>query len=202
MKRKYILMFMYLLTSVCIFSIGFSSWTIVQNATIDTSGNIIAEDIVSINNYIKLTNQTNLRYYKTGFVTADNQVSKTGYMTVEYEIDVVNCKVLYEEYSSLNVIVYLDTINYNIFDDTSVSFELVDSNDQVIHVNSSSLNDSKHQVEFSLNNVLSEDYSSTTYSFEITYYFTVDTYETYETNIYPNIAKVKFNTSAFAGGVE
>ena len=202
MKRKYILMFMYLLTSVCIFSIGFSSWTIVQNATIDTSGNIIAEDIVSINNYIKLTNQTNLRYYKTGFVTADNQVSKTGYMTVEYEIDVVNCKVLYEEYSSLNVIVYLDTINYNIFDDTSVSFELVDSNDQVIHVNSSSLNDSKHQVEFSLNNVLSEEYSSTTYSFEITYYFTVDSYETYETNIYPNIAKVKFNTSAFAGGVE
>lgn len=202
MKRKYILMFMYLLTSVCIFSIGFSSWTIVQNATIDTSGNIIAEDIVSINNYIKLTNQTNLRYYKTGFVTADNQVSKTGYMTVEYEIDVVNCKVLYEEYSSLNVIVYLDTVNYNIFDDTSVSFELVDNNDQVIHVNSSSLNDSKHQVEFSLNNVLSEEYSSTTYSFEITYYFTVDTYETYETNIYPNIAKVKFNTSAFAGGVE
>ena len=77
MKRKYILMFMYLLTSVCIFSIGFSSWTIVQNATIDTSGNIIAEDIVSDDKYIylntKLGDNENgidiFEYYDRCFIT-------------------------------------------------------------------------------------------------------------------------------------
>lgn len=108
MKRKYILMFMYLLTSVCIFSIGFSSWTIVQNATIDTSGNIVAEDIFSDDKYIYLNDNLGddntgidiFEFYDRCFITYtkdDNGVSlptesETGELILYYVIDLKSWK--------------------------------------------------------------------------------------------------------------
>lgn len=203
MKKKYVYIFMQLFTSICLVSVGFASWTFVSGDSITATGNIYAEDVYEATNYIELTNQSKLRYYKTGFVTSENTVSKKGSISVEYTLDIINCKNIYpiENYNTLKVVLYLDSNLYNIFEDTTVSFDIVDGEEKVLDSNNSLIvNDNKHCLEFKITDVLSEDYTYVEYSFIVTYYFTVDDYSIYETKIYPNLSKIELVSSALISG--
>lgn len=203
MNKKYIYIFMQLFTSICLISVGFASWTFVSGDSITATGNIVAQDVHSTTEYVELTNQTSLKYYKSGFVTSNNTISKTGFMSVEYTLHITNCKTLYPatDFNSLKILLYLDAIDYNIFNDTTVTFEILNAESQIINSNNSLIvNESKHCLEFYLINILTDQFTDTEYSFIVNYYFTVATYDNYENNIYPNISKLNFNSSALING--
>lgn len=203
MNKKYVYIFMQLFTSICLISVGFASWTFVSGDSITATGNIVAQDVHSTTDYVELTNQTKLKYYKSGFVASDNTISKTGFMSVEYTLNIANCKTLYPstDFNTLKVLLYLDAIDYNIFSDTTITFEIFNAELQEITSNNSLIvNESKHCLEFYLINILTDQFTDASYSFTVNYYFTVDTYENYENNIYPNIAKLNFGSSALING--
>ena len=205
MKRKYILMFMYLLTSVCIFSIGFSSWTIVQNATIDTSGNIIAEDIITDSDYIRIEESlsTSLKYYETGFIDDSNNVTLIGTMNITYTIDLYNCKEMYgTDVSDLIVLVTLESNVYNLFSvvEENATIKHGDTSIAYTRLSDSVQDPDKYVLSFTLSNVLDNVVEGNEYAFTVYYEFKASDYNYYKTNIYPNIGKVKFNASALING--
>ena len=98
MKRKYIIFLMYVLTSVCLFSIGFSSWTIVQNATVSTTGNIEASDMFNYDDYISFSGDIQgFNYCSTCFLNED--LSKSTYYDSNTETElnrgtcIINLKI-------------------------------------------------------------------------------------------------------------
>ena len=186
MKKKYIIFLMQILTSICMVSVGFASWTFVSGDSITASGNIKAEDVISNNEYIKLTNQTTLKYYKSGFVTEENKISLTGSIDVEYTINLTYCNSLYSDFDSLKVIMYLDSNIYNIFEDTTVSCIIENNEGEVITPAVTPLIDeTRHNLEFDLYNILKNHPNGGEYKIKVTYSFTVESYELYESNIYP-----------------
>ena len=52
LNRKFIVFSLYLFTSLCLFSVGFSSWTICMGSKLTASGNIVAENIETAEKYI------------------------------------------------------------------------------------------------------------------------------------------------------
>lgn len=218
MKRKYILMFMYLLTSVCIFSIGFSSWTIVQNATIDTSGNIVAEDIVSDDKYIylntKLGDDENgidvFEYYDRCFITYvkdENGVSlptesNTGELILHYVIDLKTWKEDIED-TKENTFTTKFTLGFTSTDENFNILSYLSGNPTVTTSVPNEISDFTNSTScsFTLNMDLSsalsaykEDDESTRYIYlEIKYIFNHAIGTTFTSDIYNHIIKEDFN---------
>ena len=54
MGKKYIIILMQVLTSICMLSVGFASWTIVSGASLTAEGEIKAENVESNDRYIQM----------------------------------------------------------------------------------------------------------------------------------------------------
>lgn len=133
MKRKYIIFLMYVLTSVCLFSIGFSSWTIVQNASVSTTGNIEASDMFNYDDFIYFDGDIQgFKYCSTCFLNEDLSKStyydsdldkefNRGTCTINLQLRTENCSIQFNDKDSIRVEVELklkDSYEYNIFDST------------------------------------------------------------------------------------
>lgn len=76
MGKKYIIILMQVLTSICIVSVGFASWTIVSGVKIKESGTISAEDVHYNEKYISKTSHEVFRYYDTGFLAGEDKTTE------------------------------------------------------------------------------------------------------------------------------
>ena len=202
MKRKYILMFMYVLTSICIFSIGFSSWTICMGDTITAQGNFLAEDVFLSNEFIYINNQSNvsLKYYETGFIDENNNITTKGSMSVDYCIDVTKCKSLYDDsVENLRVVITLDSLNFNIYKYTTLEIVVTDNQGNLI-IPTNSINGETCSFSFILDGVLSDDNQNSISTFNVTYYFNVQSNDYFNKNIYPKIGMLTFSTHALING--
>lgn len=100
MNRKYFLFILQFLTSICIVSVGFASWTIVSGVSIEESGTISAEDVHTNDKYIEYLDCIPFKYYNTGFVNYDDNnghdvVGTEGNLTFNYKIKLDACLAAY-----------------------------------------------------------------------------------------------------------
>ena len=73
MNRKYFLFILQFLTSICIVSVGFASWTIVTPPIIE-EGTISSEPVISADTYLDI-DIDDVSYCEEGFVTdADGKI--------------------------------------------------------------------------------------------------------------------------------
>lgn len=224
MNRKYFLFILQFLTSICIVSVGFASWTIISGDSITASGAISAKDVNQSEDFISLTAQSELKYYQTGFVIQNGNeytIGTTGIMSVTYTIHLDKCKEIYtsNENHSLKVRVYLTC---NIINKPNLSGSLISllneeteicSVEPKVYIEdteiSSNENTSKYSFSYGIENNVSwiefclEDIlnNSGDYSFKVDYNFTTDSFDTYEEYIYPNLKEFHFESSALINEV-
>lgn len=95
MNRKYFLFILQFLTSICIVSVGFASWTIVSGVSIEESGTISAEDVHTNESYLQNPTIVPFRYYDTGFVSGSGttaQIVNTAQLIYTYDLNITNLK--------------------------------------------------------------------------------------------------------------
>lgn len=108
-----------ILACLSIISVGFASWVTTTDSIISSvSGTIQVDDIIESNEYITEVTPTNLKFYKTGFVSKDGEIRNFGSMNIKLTIDIDKCKSTFNTAKSFNL--YLTTTysdNYNLFND-------------------------------------------------------------------------------------
>lgn len=93
MNRKYFLFMLQFLTSICIVSVGFSSWTIVSEVSIKASGIVSSEDVHYNEKYISKASHEVFRYYDTGFLKGEDkkaEIVQTAQIKYEYVLLLTN----------------------------------------------------------------------------------------------------------------
>lgn len=191
MKRKYIYILMQILSSVCMISVGFASWTIVTPPII-AEGDINSEPVLSADDYLVITID-DLKFCEEGFVN-EGKISNVGYLKL-------NCKLqnlayfntifcTYDEegnktldFDSLRIELTLSYDGYNLFETTSnqSSTHIIDGNGiNITNTYPMGKKYNKYSTMLTINNILSiveeskidDEYTITGHEFTITYMFT------------------------------
>lgn len=193
MKRKYIIFFMQFFTTICIISVGFSSWVIVTPPII-AEGNIASSPVLSTDEYLHIEIE-DIKYCEEGFVN-DGLNSYIGYLTLNCTLqnldhfnsvfctyDLEGEKII--DYDSLKIKLTLSYNGYNLFKTTTAQ-----SSTHIIDANGINISDSfpmgkqynKYVIELTINDILTivedsynsstDSYSKTGHEFTITYKFT------------------------------
>lgn len=214
MNKKYIYIFMQLFTSICLISVGFASWTFVCGDSITASGNIVAQDVHTDDNYIKLESTEVFRYYDTGFVSGTEDsvtITDTGTLVFNYKIDLYNCEQAITSTNAttkFNVLFTLshatvvkssengETTYYKFIDDCLTDCTYTENPSIILVSKNSATNDNLCDLSINLFNLISAfDGSSNSdnryVDFSITYTFNVGTLN-FKNDIYPCLAKEEF----------
>ena len=168
LNRKFIILSLYFFSTICLFSVGFSSWTICMGDKLTASGNIVAEDVFNYSDYINFNGDVQgFMYCDGGFLTNDLKLSNTGTCTANMTINVDNCLTHYKDYTDLKIIVEFkhgQYCNFDIFsnDNTTISYSVYANNTllhesingEIINSESNVVNDS-YKISITLN-----DYAS------------------------------------------
>ena len=192
------------LTSLSIVSVGFSSWSITVETNAEINGNIEVDNVINNNDIITQTTSSNLTFTRLGFTDANNKISKTNDIIVDYKIDLTKC----EEFLTKDNLSTEVTIKYaaeegsfNIFEDYSqgtnynkltLSYS-TDGNETWDEIDSEDYIVSDYQCVTSINldNVLAENHDEML-SFSIKYSFEVTSGKYFYDNFYS-----VFNTQGF-----
>lgn len=138
MKKKYIIFLMQILTSICMVSVGFASWTFVSGDSIIASGNIKSESVNSFADYIDFDGDIKgFKYCNSCFlnddlskssVTVDGTVYNRGTCTANLLIKLDNCKAKYNN-DSLKIEIEFnpgENSTFNLFENaTNVSHTII-----------------------------------------------------------------------------
>ena len=202
MNRKYFLFILQFLTSICIVSVGFASWTIVSGVSIEESGTISAEDVTQSTTYIEITQKSPLKYYQTGFVTGEEGsyvISEQGTLSFNCKIKIDNCKNFYSDIEELKVTIYLKTNHNTIFSDLSLSHtvdglttlgDLIQDDPNI-----------KPTVYFVTFNIDDLQNKSGNLEYTLNINFTIESLDDFN-DIYSYLDEVKFETSGIIEEVE
>ncbi len=175
LNRKFIILSLYFFSTICLFSVGFSSWTICMGDKLTAKGNIVAEDVFNYNKYIEHVGTTPFSYFNTGFVEYDSNnrpiITNVGSITFEYKIHTDACESKYGNYVKFNF-----KIGYN----GTPSWSKINNQDPLINNNMTvvaTLNGAPIVADAgSSNDNLSYTFDLTNlsgyYTFKITYTFT------------------------------
>lgn len=192
MKRKYIIILMQFLTSICIISVGFSSWIIVT-PPISAEGQIVSSKIISTDDYLTIT-YDDLKYCKNGYVN-DAILSYTGYITLNCSLDTE--KFIYDHqhsYNSIRIEFVLSYDDYNLFETSAYqSFSHTIENNG-LNITEKYPEGKKHKtyiLDIVLNDVLGVDENNQciypSYEFSIIYQF--NSSEEIFNDIYSSLSK-------------
>ena len=175
---------------------------------------------MSVNDYIYLESEKTipLNYYETGFVDTENNnaIVLSDTMSVTYTIELDNCADFYgENVTDLIVILSLDSnyakendndkfVLYNYLTLSASIYHEDNNEEKTVLYNSSDENEDftngSNFIEFSLVDILSNVTEGDTYSFTVEYKFTVESHDVFRKNIYKQIKKTTFETSALLNG--
>ena len=203
MKRKYILFLMQVFTSICMLSIGYSSWAICTGDSLEISGNFVAEDVITNTDYILISNDSNMKldYYETGFINENDEVVLTGTMSIEYTIVLKNCNSLYEDsIKNIRVKSNLCSTGSNLYSYVSESYTVLDENNTVVASGNDVITSENFYFEFIIANVLHQENQKNEYKFTIQYSFTASSHEDFRKSIYPIMDDIAFNATASING--
>ncbi|MBE6143038.1 MAG: hypothetical protein E7177_03525 [Erysipelotrichaceae bacterium] len=92
MRTKKLIALIETLALIGVVSVGFSSWTIVEEVNQQVTGSVSVDSIVNNNDYLSIGNFVFSDYGTNGFyedfVYTDNPTLKTGYLTFEVVVDI------------------------------------------------------------------------------------------------------------------
>lgn len=217
MKRKYIIFFMQFFTTICIISVGFSSWIIVTPPII-AEGNITSSPVLSTDEYLHIEIE-DIKYCEEGFVN-DGLISYIGYLTLNctlQNLDHFNSVFCtYNEngdklidFESLKIKLILSYNGYNLFKTTTAQ-----SSTHIINANGLNITDAfptgkqynKYVLEFTVNDILTiveNSYNSSTKTYDITgHEFTITYKFTSSDSVYNQVYSSFLNNSKFGINIE
>ncbi len=142
MTRKAKVLIMVVISCCALISVGFANWAITNQFDFeeDTNGSIGSESVFYSSDYIDLVGEPEMFVYTyRGFKSKDDEIGHNDTITVQYKIDLANCRNIY--YGSNNVVAEL-----------SVGFTETPEQDNVFESDFVSAS-----VEFDKNNVITWD---------------------------------------------
>ena len=184
-KRSFTLMFLFMACSL--FSIGFSSWTILLD--LDTNyteeGYFETEDIISSDDYIEyeIDNSKMFKYCTYGFVDNDNNVVRKG--TLPLKVTMKNLNTLKdifnsEQYDSVKVFIVLKYNNAN------NAFKLYENQEDIYKFSTELIYDNTQNYDLNENNIVLE-YSSNECDYNISLDSILDNEDVLNNNLQFNI---------------
>lgn len=163
MGKKYIIILMQVLTSICIVSVGFASWTIVSGVKIEESGTISAEDVHYNEKYISKTSHEVFRYYDTGFLAGEDkttEIVQTAQIKYDYMLLITN---LEEDLNDQN-----PTIKFTLSHATIEGFAFIENYFSSVEVLLGSVDQSTQKIEYSKLDIIGNKIYNT-YIIELTF---------------------------------
>ena len=112
--KFYLVMF---LATLSLISVGFASWVASEGMTAYTSGMIVVDDVMKVNNYITCDsgNITKFGFFKTGFIDKNGNISTIGTIEAELSVNIKNCKSKFGNCNTLQVVLNLESESLEIF---------------------------------------------------------------------------------------
>lgn len=110
-----------LLSLISLVSVGFASWTVTDDFSVSTSGMIVVDDVMKVNDYIicDKNSVTKFGYVKSGFVSKNEQgktvISNSSTISATITINIANCKKKFNDCNSLEIDIFLESKNLAIF---------------------------------------------------------------------------------------
>lgn len=163
MNRKYFLFILQFLTSICIVSVGFASWTIVSGVKIEGSGTISAEDVHYNEKYISKTSHDVFRYYDTGFLAGEDkttEIVQTAQIKYDYMLLITNLENDFNDQKP--------TIKFTLSHATIEGFAFIENYLSSVQVLLGSVDQSTQKIEYSELNIIGDKINNT-YIIELTF---------------------------------
>ena len=177
-----------ILACLSIMSVGFASWVTINDSDITISGSIVVDNVLDSNNYITCNNIQVFKYFKTGFVSDDNKIVNTGYISFDLVINNKTCKENFKDDQNLDISLQLESNNLNLFHSDIISMEVKKNNETRPHLFS---NDNNICVlPITITNFHSD---SDTITLHIEYVFTILNTEKFSNEVYPILITDNFN---------
>ena len=197
------------LATLSLISVGFASWVASNGMTASTSGMIVVEDVLKVNEYITCSSEgiTKFSFFKTGFVNngeialfeENGNTFTSGIITTKLEVKIANCKSKFSDCNTLEIDLNLMADQIALFNSGSDSKITVSVND-----NRFVIDDDYITVSPFVTIMYLDDFQSLEDTIEITvtYTFKVTT-SYYESTIYPELLAddFKFILSAKLVGI-
>lgn len=216
--RSFTLMFLFM--GCTLFSIGFSSWTILLgiDSVYTEEGYFETEDVISSDDYVEYEIESSkmFKYCRYGFVDENNNVINKGTLPITFTMKQLNTlkdTFSIDQYDSVKVVILLKYNNSNnafkLYEDQEniykFSTELVQDNTQSYEIDTNNIaleyssNECDYSIEF--DNILNnEEALSNNYVFKINYNFELlfndqkQAYTYFENNMYQTISKLNLFT--------
>lgn len=160
---------------ITLVSVGFSSFSITNSQAKEVFGGFGVDEVISNDQFVKVTNTSCFRYYNTGFLSDDeetyNEIVDTGYITIDMTIDAVEVRKLYGHVDSLVVdllLRYSDSIHYGdyaIFDNCTIT-----SNGYTVETNYTPSSPTRHNAKVEVTGLAT---CGDSLSFSVVYAFTI-----------------------------
>ena len=213
-----------------IIGIGFSSWIIGTLDNILVNGQIDVDTVIESDDYILLTKEPlGFEYGERGFIDSNGNYVKKASFIVSFEINIDNCKKLFEDISLAYINIILTHSDNCVFNDNQGLFDsyVIDNGDPSLEVNyvfqssvklnntnifldSSELkiNDNEYSLNFEIGKYFNIDDNISILNLDIYYEWFIDDASNYfKNNIYPiiydessHVNKLTLSVSAFVTG--
>ena len=116
MNRKISLILMTIVALLSLITVGFASWIITDSDLAESSGMIVVDDVIKVNNYITCdTDIKKFKFFKTGFVNEDGTINNIGTIEASLNINIYNCKSKFKDSHTLEIDLSLESENLNVF---------------------------------------------------------------------------------------
>ena len=188
MRIKYYVVI--LLATLSLTSVGFASWMVSDSITSSTSGLIVVDDVLKVNDFITCSSEdiNKFSYFKNGFVNDDGCISTTGNITTYFKIDMNECKNEFSDCNTLIVELNLQQEDLKYFNQINLlTYEVKVKQNGIIIPSTTTSNDSLSitTLELPITTGMTE--------IVIQYTFTILNIDYFKTTIYPLLLNKNFN---------
>lgn len=208
MKRNkvhfYLVMF---LATLSLFSVGFASWVASEGMTTSTSGMIVVDDVMKVNNYITCDsgNITKFSFFKTGFIDSEGNISTIGTIETKLNVNIKNCKSKFGDCNTIAVVLNLESESlgkFNFENKLEMNIGISEEYSKVqIKVEEPTTNTKLYSTAFSINYLDPEDASiidfkeiaEDTITISVVYTFEIKDAQYYTDEVYDELLKSNFN---------
>lgn len=106
------------LATLSLISVGFASWVASNGMTASTSGMIVVEDVLKVNEYITCSSGDITEFSYFGFIDNNGNISTSGKLTAKVTINMAKCKSEFSDCNSIEFNLVLFSENLSVFKNT------------------------------------------------------------------------------------
>ena len=199
MKTNVKLIIIALIGCITLISVGFAAWTVTKPLDkYEGSFDVIVFESMDNAKYIEIADSTVFDYYNTGFVENDDTITKTGNITVSFNLKINDYKDSFKESSGMTIELLLkhasDSAGLYMFEnDASTPFTFTPTvSDELDGAYSATTSSRGCLVTINLETLPSDDVSFTV-TFSVNY---SGTYAEFKENVFPHLPQVRFAVEA------